>query len=342
VKITSGSSPSILGLSWRLGLWGVATWLVLSLHDSPFAEDHSICGPWGCGPTISALLAAHGFWLLVAIPGAVWASKRLAARQAVVAGWVCLGLASASIIAVASRELMSRPKLAARLEVPSYRTERILFALATTVQVPLFPTAFAGLILLNAGRRHSRSQSSLGSEAEDGCGNGRCDSSVSLDISRGAGRIAVGEPLPGLTLVTHDGQVFVVPSVGQGRASLLYFMRAADCSICRRHVRTIVRIFEENPLQDTAVFIVHPGGQKASKALENSLPTRFNIVSGRDFGAYKAIGLSHRNLGLSHGSGTILVDCRGVVRHLRFAGLPFGAFSEPRLLGDYFSIMADR
>ena len=341
MKIASRLSPSIFGLSWKLGLWGVATWLVLSLHDSPFGESHSICGPWGCGPTISALLAAHGFWLLVAIPGAFWASNGLKTKQAVVAGWICLGLASSGMVAIAVGELLNHPKFVARLEIPSYKTERILFALATTVQVPLLPTAFAGLILLNAGRRHSRSRTSSKSKAEQDCSNGQCHPIVSLDLHRGSCRMTVGEPLPELTLVTRDGQAFDLPAMSKGHASLLYFMRAADCSICRGHVRTLARMFEENPLRDTAVFIVHPGGPKVSKILEHSLPKRFNLVSGRDYSAYDAVGLSHRNFGLSYGSGTILVDGWGLIRHMRLTSLPFGAFSESQLLIDYSTIMAD-
>ncbi len=44
---------------------GAAAWGVLQLDGTAFAAEHSICGPWGCGPPASALLACHGFWLVV-------------------------------------------------------------------------------------------------------------------------------------------------------------------------------------------------------------------------------------------------------------------------------------
>ncbi len=340
-----GMSPAIIGLSWKLGLWGLATWSVLRLHDAPIAQTHTICGPWGCGPTISALLAAHGFWLLVAIPGAFWVGMRLRSGRAVALGWVCLGLGGAGIVAVGLGGVMDRPKAASRLQARSFLTERVLFALATTVQVPLFPTAIAGLILLGAGRRRSRLRPSVGpgpdAEPEDNCGDGLCETTTPPDVVRKSGRIEVGYPLPGLTLLTRDGRALAVPGVANGRDSLLYFMRASGCSICRGHVRALAQIHEEYYLHGTDVFIVHPGGSKASKSLEDSLLTPFTIVSGREFRVYDAIGLSGRNFGLSRGSGTILIDRRGVIRHLRLASFPSGAFSRSELLDDYYRLKSE-
>lgn len=52
-----------LPLFWALGVYGA-----LSLQHFSFANDHAICGPWGCGPTTSALLAMHVGWIAFLAP----------------------------------------------------------------------------------------------------------------------------------------------------------------------------------------------------------------------------------------------------------------------------------
>jgi peroxiredoxin len=334
VKGIALSSTTIRSGCW-LCLWGVATWCILSLHDAPIAREHSICGPWGCGPTIPALLSAHGFWLMVAIPGSLWAGRRLASRRAFALGWACLGLGLGGIAAVSLVDRMNWRE-ATHPEARSYATERILFALASTVEVPLIPGIIAGLVLLNAGRRASRKPAypklATPIEASDGCTSDLCGLPASGNVVRVKARIEVGKPLTALTLVRHDGLAFVVPEVADGRALVLYFMRDAGCSICRKHVRTLVRSFERLRALGTEVIVVQPGGNAASRALADSQSAPFTIASGRDSRAYDAIGLSTRNFGLLQGSGTLLVDGRGEVQYARLASLPFAAFSESELL----------
>ena len=339
MKLNRPPSP-LLRTSGQLLLWGVLTWGVLSLHDSSIAQNYSICGPWGCGPTISALLAAHGFWLLVAIPGAFWASRSLSNRGATRLGWVGLGLGLSGILAVVGQEAM-QPSMADHSPVRVYLIQRLLFALATTVQVPLVPTILAGLILLRAGRRRSRSQHAPEPAGNMNCADGLCDRPAPLDEAGRPGPIALGQRLPMLLLVARDGQTLNVPESGGGRATLLYFMRDANCSICRRYVRALIRIFGEKDLSQMGVFVVHPGRSKVSRSLELAVPDSFRIVSGGDSGAYEAVGLAGRNLGLSPGSGTILVDRDGIVRHLRLASLPFRAFSEWELLEEFDRLRLD-
>ena len=46
--------------------WGGACLAVLQPARWPdLFGEHSVCGPWGCGPPMSALVAVHGFWLVV-------------------------------------------------------------------------------------------------------------------------------------------------------------------------------------------------------------------------------------------------------------------------------------
>jgi peroxiredoxin len=328
-------SLTVIRTACWLGLWGAATWCILSLHDTPIAGEHSICGPWGCGPTIPALLSTHGFWLMVAIPGSLWAGKWMTSRTSVAVGWVCLALGMSGVARVSLGELMNW-RGATHPEARSYTTQRVLFALATTVEVPLIPGIIAGLILLNAGRRPSRgpAPTELPSpiEPNDDCTSDYCGLPASGNVLQVTSRIEVGKPLTALTLVRHDGLDFVVPTVADERALVLYFMRDAGCSICRKHVRTLARIFERLCALGTQVIVVQPGGNEASRALADSESIPFTIASGRDSRAYDAIGLPARSFGLLQGCGTLLVDGRGVVRYARLASLPFAAFSESELL----------
>ena len=322
-------------------LWGFGTWLVLGLHDSTVAQDYSICGPWGCGPTVAALLSAHGFWCLVAIPVTWWAARSLNNRQLVRAGGVGLGLACGGLIILAGQEALERATPARPVD-PVYLIQRILFAWATTVQFPLFPLGLAGLILLILGRRRSRNLGSTvldrGLNATAGCDRDICGTNADVELVPTASQIGLGRPLPELTLISGAGGPLVVPAVVNPRASVLYFMRDARCSICRRHVRALVRLFEGRDLE---VIIIQPGGIEHSRALQPVLPTSFVVVSGRRSGAYQAVGLSGRNLGLFPGSGTILVDHRGIIRHVRLASMPFQAFSEWELMDDYDAMVSD-
>ncbi len=327
-------TPSKFRSAWLLGLWGAVTWSVLRLHDAPLAREHSIRGPWGFGPTIPALLAAHGFWLLVAIPGALLAGRWLSKGRANALGWTCLGLGALGLIVVSLGAWTSRPEVdhpGAR----AYTAERILFAVATTVDVPIIPVALAGIVLLSLGRRRSRAAGpgpGTTDGPEDGCDSLLCDLPAPRLGVRAAGRIEVGKPFPELTLLGRDGKTLAVPADLAGRASILYFMRAAGCSICRGHVRALVGIHDRLPDPKPRVVVVHPGNDAASRALAGKFQAPFTFASGRARGVYAMLGVSDRSFGLFRGSGTILLDDLGVVRHARLGILPHGAFSEPELL----------
>jgi peroxiredoxin len=272
---------------------------------------------------------------MVAIPSSLQAGKRLTSRRAVAVGWACLTLGIGGVAVVSLFELMTWPG-AVHPQARSYTAERVLFALATTVEVPLMPAVIAGLILLDAGRQRLPGLASpvLASpiEVSDDCTSDLCGRPTSNDVLRGSSRIEVGKPLTALTLLRHDGSAFVIPAIVGDRTLVLYFMRDAGCSICRKHVRTLVRIFERLRDLGTEVIVVQPGRNETARALVDSQSIPFTIASGRDSRAYDAIGLSARSFGLLQGCGTLLVDGQGVVRYARLASLPFAAFSEPELL----------
>lgn len=50
----------VLPLIWGTGILGA-----IQLQHADIGGEHSICGPWGCGPPTGALLAMHVGWLAV-------------------------------------------------------------------------------------------------------------------------------------------------------------------------------------------------------------------------------------------------------------------------------------
>ena len=63
------------------GAWVFALLGTLQVHRwEGLLGGHAICGPWGCGPFLSALIGYHGFWLiLLLLPAWLLAAGFLAA-----------------------------------------------------------------------------------------------------------------------------------------------------------------------------------------------------------------------------------------------------------------------
>jgi peroxiredoxin len=314
-------SPAVLGMSGRLGLWGVATYGVLRLEGLSIGPEHSVCGPWGCGPTIPSLAAAHGFWLMVILPAAFWAGRRLPAGRRVATGWVLIGLGLGGLAALVVGDLATWLTTVGP-ELRPYAVRRALFVAATLVEVPLAPMALAGLILVQSARR-SRS---VDRGAAEECPDGSCDLPAPVD----RGRLAVGSRMPTLGLVDRDGRPLSVPDLTGSRPMVLYFMRAASCSICLGHVRELSHLSPAIRSMGADVLVVHPGTEEGSRKLFDALDLPIAIVSGAE--AYEQIGLGSWVFGAIRGSGSIVVDPEGVIRYARRAVLPSGAFDRVELL----------
>ncbi len=143
------SMPVKLGLlaSWVAGVYGS-----LRIHELDLGLTHGICGPWGCGPRVEALVGFHGFWLMLLVPSAlVFASyvpRRWACRTGI--ALTCVGFIATVgfVIWDVATYLHAAPSSG-----DSYWFRRGLFALATLVEVPLVPTTLAGLILWKVSRK---------------------------------------------------------------------------------------------------------------------------------------------------------------------------------------------
>ena len=134
----------IWSVVWAGGVYGVLNIGAISGHG---VDARGICGPWGCGPPISALVAWHGFCSLLALPVVGVLVWQWPARRIKVAALALLVLAIGLFVTIAVWEAVTwLPKIDEGQ--PTYFMQRCLFSVATWVDVPVIPVTFTGIVLL--------------------------------------------------------------------------------------------------------------------------------------------------------------------------------------------------
>ncbi|MEV4516271.1 redoxin domain-containing protein [Dactylosporangium sp. NPDC049525] len=121
-------------------------------------------------------------------------------------------------------------------------------------------------------------------------------------------------------------EVTVADLRGGARGIVLFFMRAASCIICVRHVRALAALRLTD--RDVTPVVVVPGGA-AQAARIRRVAGAVRVVSSTGAEAHHAVGLA-RTVLLQH-SGTLLVDAAGEVRYRLGAALPTGSFDAAAL-----------
>lgn len=109
------------------------------------------------------------------------------------------------------------------------------------------------------------------------------------------------------------------------RLRIFYFMRTADCPVCRNHVKRLVELAPSLGELGADVTVLTPDDE--TPAWAGTLP--FPLVTGK--AAYLAAGFG-RTLGAIQQSGTIVASADGTILDVRRATLPFQAFDEHALL----------
>jgi hypothetical protein len=138
--------------------WFAALDAVLQLQRLPdhVFGPHSVCGPWGCGAPLPALLACHGFWAILLAPPTVLAVHYLPTKLARRLGVGLIAAAVSAMVAIAAWEAAHwLPQV-----LPSQRhffVERCLFSLVTLTDAPIMQVLVAGLCLCFARRRAAAS-----------------------------------------------------------------------------------------------------------------------------------------------------------------------------------------
>lgn len=131
-------------------IWGVALWGVLQISRLPLPGTHGVCGVWGCGPPVQALIACHGGWLVTLTPVACMVPVRLTGRQSRRSGW---GLMFVSFLGVASVGLYEALTWLPEASewVRGYFLHRWAFCVITMTDVPLLEAGFLGMVFQSLG-----------------------------------------------------------------------------------------------------------------------------------------------------------------------------------------------
>ncbi len=138
---------SLYRLTIAFAVWALTVVGTLQLRFLPIGMSHSICGPWGCGPETSALVAMHAGWLALLAPPSIYIPLRLQLGQQFVfrlgCGLATLGLVGTIAIAVWQWTLWLPQAGAWSRE---YIWQRCGFAIATSVDLPVLQLTAIGLL----------------------------------------------------------------------------------------------------------------------------------------------------------------------------------------------------
>lgn len=153
---------------WRsLGgivVWGLVLTAMLSISNWPGDWGHGICGPWGCGPPLQALLACHLSWLVVLLPLAGVLRSWLSCRQQRVLGMIALVIGCVGMGGLVAYELGTWWPAASEWQ-RRFFWQRVGFVIATQVELPLVEVIVTGMFLLSGARSARIRGMAPGSEA---------------------------------------------------------------------------------------------------------------------------------------------------------------------------------
>jgi hypothetical protein len=145
-------------ITWLLAscAWGICLWWSLLLQQLPASAfgEHSVCGPWGCGPPLPVLLACHAFWMVLLSPPAVVAAIRLPSPRVRLMGTVLVVLGLSGLVAVGVWEAATWLREASEWQ-RRYFVQRYLFSVVTFVDFPILEVLLIGAGLWLAESRRS-------------------------------------------------------------------------------------------------------------------------------------------------------------------------------------------
>ena len=144
-------TKSLLRLAEMLLLpigWMLAILASLSLHQTQLGDEHSICGPWGCGPPTSALIAVHSAWAFAILLPALLVPRRFALSRpvGVWASRILLMVGLGGIIGITLWQWLVWMPQAGEWARP-FIWKRCAFSIATTIDWPVVQLFFAGILV---------------------------------------------------------------------------------------------------------------------------------------------------------------------------------------------------
>ncbi len=143
---------------WRFAAkaiaWGAAMVGVLQLQSLSGSWSHVICGPWGCGPPLEAVVTCHLVWVLLLAPLVmVFISRQTPAALRVV-GAVAAAAGVAGLITVAIWVGAVWFPQTSSYQRP-YVLHKYAYTLACLIDVPIVQLIVSGGILFAVGRKRA-------------------------------------------------------------------------------------------------------------------------------------------------------------------------------------------
>lgn len=155
---------------YGLVLWAIATYGILQIQAIEGEITHDLCGVWGCYPPLQALIAWHGFLMMLALPlltGMIYALQRTGLRRL---GILLVVAALMGLGAIVVQELINwYPKVSE--ENQKYLLNRLLFV-AVQRDIPLIQTFLSAIICLMASLLKPNLPPAPKKEASSGSGLG--------------------------------------------------------------------------------------------------------------------------------------------------------------------------
>lgn len=146
-------------------VWGLVLTGTLSIAQWPGDWGHSVCGAWGCGPPLQALVACHSSWLVILLPMTVIAVQRVSERTLQLSAVIVLSFALVVLLGVAIHEYLTWYERASAWQRPFF-WRRVGFVILTTVEVPMLQTLALSLLVLSATTRRHQFRSAVNSLIE--------------------------------------------------------------------------------------------------------------------------------------------------------------------------------
>ena len=134
--------------------WGIVFLATLSIGQVQANWGHGICGPWGCGPPLQALVACHLSWFVVLVPLATIIQNKIPDTVAQLLGSMLIAFGLLGIVGMIAYELFTWWPSATEIQ-RRYLWQRLGFSIVTQIDLPVIESITTGcyICVQNANRR---------------------------------------------------------------------------------------------------------------------------------------------------------------------------------------------
>ncbi len=126
-------------------LWGFVLWGATQIHHLPWSESHSVCGVWGCGPPLPALISFHAIWLVVLAPLGYFSYQVLSPKQLRQFGIVFMSGGTLGVLGLGAYQFFTWLPSVSEFAKP-YFLNRWAFVVITLTDVPVLELTLLGAI----------------------------------------------------------------------------------------------------------------------------------------------------------------------------------------------------